>query len=257
MKCADEGLKMARKDGFEWLMHIDTDEFALAENNPSGNFGKLLSPFQSNKRSASLDRGHLPQMLSRVRKKTAQIILETREVIPLVTDAEIPFWKLHYFHSGIHDRKIQDPITREVKPVPWFGHKIGKSIVRTEMDVQAASSHRWTRKQNRALPDLFHLPSEKKGYVYHFCFTSLANWQKKFQKHSYFPKKYSDVYTAPFPKQSWKEASVKMSNEEAERYYNDWLVVPRDKLKKYLEEGSIIRKTIVEDVLRESGWIDL
>jgi hypothetical protein len=254
-RCADEALQMSREDGMDWLMSIDADEFAFAENTPFGILGKVFPPVNKMKRLSLLERGDLRHMLKRVRRRKNQIILETKEVCPLAGPEDKPFWTLHYCHKrGLEDRHVLDPVTGEMKPLPWFGHTMGKSIVRTSANVQAAHSHRWTWNQGKPIPEVIYLPSEKMGFVYHFVFFNAGNWLQKFRKHSYFPERYIRGGLIDFPKSSWKIASEKMSEEEAEHYFTKWLALSADEIKKYRADGTVKRETVVEDILRKSGW---
>src|SRR5262245_58896022 len=36
IECAREALGLARREGFDWLLHIDPDEYAWGDNPPSG-----------------------------------------------------------------------------------------------------------------------------------------------------------------------------------------------------------------------------
>ncbi len=253
--CADEALKMARNDGIDWLMFIDADEFAFAENNPFGILGRVIPPIKRFKRLPLLARANLRILLKGVGPWTKQVILETKEVIPLTIEGEKPFWSLHYFHSkGLENRRVLDPTVGDIKPLPWLGHTMGKSIVRTSANVQAAHSHRWTLNQDKTIPNVISLPSERKGFIYHFVFFNSDNWLKKFKKHSYFPERYLRGGLIDFPKKSWKIACVKMSTEEAVQYYREWVAMAPDELEKHIMSGTVTRETFVEDVFRESGW---
>ncbi|MFC1884633.1 glycosyltransferase family 2 protein [Thermodesulfobacteriota bacterium] len=253
--CADEALKMARKDGMDWLMYIDADEFAFAEKTPFGILGRVFPPVKKLKRLSLLERGNLRYMLKGIGSRKKQVILETKEVLPLAVPEDKPFWDLHYCHKrGLENREVLDPLTGNMEPLPWFGQTMGKSIVRTSTDVQAAHAHRWTWNQDKPIPEVLPLPSEKKGVIYHFVSFNAGNWLRKFRKHSYFPEIYIRGGLIDFPKSSWKIASARMSDEEAKRYFMKWLALSADEIKKYWADGTVTRETVVEDILRESGW---
>ena len=255
-RCADEALKMAREDGIDWLMFIDADEFAFAENTPFGILGRFFPPVRRLKELSLLERGDLRHMLKGVRRRTKQVILETKEVLPLAVPEDKPFWELHYCHKkGLENRQVLDPLTGDIKPLPWFGQTMGKAIVRTNADVQAAHSHRWTWNQGTSIPRVIHLPSERKGFIYHFVFFNIHNWMSKFRKHSYFPERYIRGGLIDFPKSSWKIASVRMSDEEAKHYFTKWVALSPDEIRKFCTDGTVTKETEVEDVLLGTGWL--
>ena len=45
-----------------------------------------------------------------------------------------------------------------------------------------------------------------------------------------------------------------MSDEEAKHYFTKWLALSEDEIEKYRADGTVTRETVVEDILRESGW---
>ncbi len=255
-RCADDALEMAMDEGFDWLIHIDADEFAFADNYPFGIFGRLFPFVRRMKCLPLLQRGNLLQMLARINKRTEMVLMRTREAMPIVTDTKLPFWKMHYFHDKALDgRNVLDPIDGKIKPLPWFGHARGKTIIRTTADVQSINAHQWTRNQGVTNPEKIPIPTEYRGFHFHFLFTSPEDWQKKYRKHYDFPDKWHTNKPVGFPKQSWKEASLKMSSEEVKQYFNKWLAMSSDELEKYLANGDVTQETLVEDVLRECRWI--
>ena len=86
---------------------------------------------------------------------------------------------------------IVDPLRdRQHSWHAFLGHRQGKSIIRTDADVQAFDSHRWvpdqaTRWPNR--PEFAALPTEEVGYHNHFFVTSQRHWFEKFSKQDFEP----------------------------------------------------------------------
>ncbi|MFC1884629.1 glycosyltransferase family 2 protein [Thermodesulfobacteriota bacterium] len=254
-KSANKALKMARDEGFQWLMHIDADEFAFADNLPFGIIGRAFPFMKKMKRMTPVQRGDLIRMLALASKRTEMILMRTWEAVPVLSENEQTFWKLHYFHNkSFEDRKVLDPAANKIRPLAWFGHARGKTIIRTSADVQSRSSHLWTRYQGTAEPEKIPLKTEYRGHHFHFLFTNSREWWNKFRKHSDFPDRWHSKEPVGFPKQSWKEASKKMSEVEAQQYFNEWLALPPDELGKRLAEGSIIKDSSVQDILNTAGW---
>jgi hypothetical protein len=255
-KCADQALDLAREEGFEWLLHIDADEFAWGDNHP-GKLSQLLGQFQLSTVRALEEIGSLPAMLAIVRPETEMVRMRTKEVIPLAMAPGKSFWGLHYFQDGgIVARQMLDPITMEIKQLnKWLGHMLGKNIVRTAADVQAFSSHIWTRKQETHPPRLVDISTEHKGFVYHFVVTGGRHWRHKYRKLSEYPAYWKNGEPVPFPKQCWKEASAILSEPEAQRYYDEWVVIRPQDLVEYLSQGIAVCETYVEKILASSGYL--
>jgi hypothetical protein len=83
-------------------------------------------------------------------------------------------------------RSLVDPRTGETRSWPDFlGHRIGKSIVRTSVSVQARSSHTWVRDQKKRFPfrpAYIPVPTQTCGYHYHFFAFQNSRFKEKFQK---------------------------------------------------------------------------
>jgi hypothetical protein len=238
MACADDALQRARAEGFEWLLHLDADEFAMAD---------LADRLDDTV-------GSLPAKLADVSAGTVMVRFRTREVVPLRGMEKEPFWKLVYFQSGgVIERDLLDPCTGEMKRLRrWLGHDRGKSAVRTTADVQAADSHEWTENQRRPLPRKIPLPSEDHGFCHHFVVVSAEHWQEKYRKLAQVdPPNWPRGRPVDFPKQSWKEASLRMSRVEAERYFDRWVALPADQLAPYLKEGIVIEERAVDRILTQ------
>ena len=258
-KRADEALEMARNEGFHWLMHLDADEFAFADNLPLGIFGRKFSFPKKIIQMKPVERGNLIKMLANVKRKTEMVLMRTWESVPIISEKEKKFWENKYFHNKpFEGEKILDPVTNKMESLHWFGHARGKTIIRTEADVQSYNPHLWTRNQGKLSPEKIPIPNEYRGRHFHFLFTNPREWQNKYRKHAEFPDRwYSNNRPVGFPKQSWKEISTKMTNEEAAKYFNEWLAMNPAELTRQLSKGKVIRETAVEDVLKESKWVGL
>jgi len=236
MACADDALQRARAEGFAWLMHLDADEFALAEGVAS----------------VAAAAGSLPVMLADVPADTLQVRLGSREVVPLRGMAHQPFWKLTYFQRrGVIVRDLMDPLSGEIHRLQrWLGHDRGKSIVRTAADVQAADSHVWTVNQHCRLPRKHELPTAYQGRCHHFVVVSAAHWLAKYRKLARVdPPSWPRGKPVEFPKQCWKEASLGMTDADAERYFETWIALSRSHLEPFVRRGVVVEETLVERIL--------
>lgn len=256
-KCANRALEMARAEGFEWLLHLDADEFAWGDNRP-GTLSQWLARFALGRRPSLEEMGSLPVMLAAVRPETEAVKLKPKEVIQVPMAPGTPFWGLHYFQGrGVVPRQIRNPATGETRHFnKWLGHTKGKSIVRTAADVQAVTSHLWQRRRGADPFRPVDLPTEERGVVYHFVVTSWRHWRNKYRKLSEYPAHFEHGQAVGLPEQWWKEASVTMSEAEVQRYYDEWVALRLEDVSKYLARGIAVRETYVEDVLTRAGYPD-
>jgi hypothetical protein len=248
----DHALELARREGIDWLLTVDADEFAFGAglDNPPSPSGSLLR------------RGGLRRLLARVSAATEMVRLRPKEIVAADLGDDAPFWKQRYFQDyrpagPALTREILDPLRGEVRQ--WqglLGHPEGKSIVRTAAPVQSYGSHSWVRYQGRSscrCPDWIPLQTEDLGFHYHFVVISLRHWQEKFRKLAHEPGKWPTGDPVSFPKQCWKDAATVMSGPERRNYYARWVAVPPDRLRELLREKVIAEEDTVEQVLRSSG----
>lgn len=240
--CADDALARARAEGFDWLLHLDVDEFAFGGNAGEG----------------ALARGDLRTLLSTTRPETEAVVLRTCEAVPTVAGDGAPFWTLRDFLvDAALERPVLDPTTQRLRRLDrWLGHDLGKSIVRVAADVQAATSHAWTRRQGVALPEPRPIPTERRGRHYHFVVQGARHWREKYRKLASDPPHWPRGGRVPFPKQAWKEAALRLGDAEAERYAREWVLVAEPLLASARAQGVVRRFTDVEDVLRATGFLE-
>ena len=244
VRCLDEALERARAEGFDWLLHLDADEFAWGDNRP-GPLARLLGrpgPV------ALEELGSLTAMLARVRPSTAMIRLRTKEVVPEPVEPGSPFWKLHHFQDrGVFQRPVLDPTTGQVRRLEyWIGSHRGKSIIRTAAPVRSESAHDWA---GRDAPAGTSLPTQRLGWHYHYVVVDSEQWRAKYRKFAEYPDHWSSGRPVRFPKQAWKEASLQLSIEEARRYYDEWVAVSSTELTRRVDGRRIVRERFVEDIL--------
>ena len=247
VRCLDEALGMARAEGFDWLLHLDPDEFAWG----AGGDRHWPWPRSRGGRHGSSPPevvGALPPMLASLKPRVEQVILRTKEVVPRPVNPDSPFWDLVEFQDRrVLQREILDPSSGELRELDyWIGGRRGKSIVRTNADVRAQSAHSWTR---AGAPDETPIPTVRRGHHYHFVVVNPNQWRSKYRKFSEFPDKWSSGRAVRFPKQAWKDASRSMTEEQARDYYMRWVAVQDDQLAEALRKGIVVRETHVRDVL--------
>ncbi|MCI0637008.1 MAG: glycosyltransferase family 2 protein [Actinobacteria bacterium] len=242
LACADDALARARVDGLDWLLHLDVDEFAWGE-----------SPG-----ATALARGDLLRMLSGVRGDTEAVLLRTLEVVPHADLDDRPFWLLHDVQDGgALERDVYDPGQHTVRTLArWLGHDQGKSVARVAADLQAATPHLWTRRQGVRLPAILPIAYERRGCHYHFVVRGARHWRQKYRKLADDPATWPRGGPVEFPKQAWKEAAARMSADEAERYARRWVLVGEPLVASGRARGIVRRVTDVEEVLRESGFLE-
>lgn len=236
LACMDEALGRARRDGFDWLLHLDVDEFA---------WGGPEAPD-----------GSLVDLLAGVAPEVDAVVLRTLEVVPTTADLGKPFWEQRLAQDGgVVERDLLDPASGEVQRLrKWLGHSLGKSAVRTDRDVQAASSHRWTRRQGRRPPAPLPLREEQRGSHLHFVAAGPGHWLRKYRALREEPDRWWTGAPVPFPKQAWKEAAARMDEAEAADYFARWVAVAPAALAPWRERGVVREVTWVRDVLAGIGF---
>ena len=214
-----DALGRARRDGIDWLLHVDADEFASAD------LPDLIA------RSATRLRGF--------GRRVDQLILRTVEAVPTPLDDGQTFADLCWFQDGgALGRDLLDPTDGEIKRLDhWLGGRRGKSLVRVAADVEPDSAHAWRRAGGGKLTTIH------AGLHYHYVVTDWRHWLEKYRKFSEYPATWEKGGAVRFPKQAWKEASVKMNDQEAKEYFNRWVAVPAAELARLAEtpEGKHLR----------------
>lgn len=241
--CMDRGLEMARQEGFDWLLALDADEFAVTS--PAG---------QTSWRQPA----NFRNLLSRVPESTEVVWLRPQELLPTDLDPDAPFWRQqHFLVDKNYRREALDPSDDRVKTWDGFaGHTEGKSIVRTSANVQALGAHRWTRFQNISYPRIparTDLASIDAGCLLHFLNADWRQWRDKYRKFSHTPDTFRFGGSVGFPKQAWKQAAPKMDDQEAHEYFQRWVAASDETLSRLTAKGVVQKWDLVERVLKRSG----
>ena len=200
-RCLADAADRARADGHDWLLHVDADEFARgpATRPEAGGLNRLPD---------GLDAG------------TDQVILPPVDALPVRGQAPTHFTGLTLFqHRGILRRPMLDPVTgRRQTLTKRLGHTRGKAMVRLAADVRPASAHSWVDAASGAA-----LRSQRRGRLYHYVAVDARLWWEKHRKFSEYPATWAKGTAVSFPKQAWKEAAPRMTEAEAEAYFDRWV----------------------------------
>lgn len=249
--CMDRALRLAREEGFEWLMMSDADEFAFTDRDF----------FASPADEQILQAGNLPSLLSGVDADIDVVRLPTREVLTVALPDGSPFWQQHYFQDSLDrnqvTREVFDPIDNRSETWRGFlGHTQGKSIVRTAADAQAWGSHDWVRYESetkRVRPPRIPLKMTVTGILYHFQIINFRQWRDKYRKLAHEPDTWYFGDPIQFPKKCWKRVASTLEAAELEAYYNRWVAMPPDAARQLALKGAVVKDRTVESVLRKSG----
>ena len=250
--CMDEALRRARQDGYEWLLMVDPDEFAFADN-------QIVPGPDDPVDKSWLLRADLRRMLVDVAPDTTMVTLRTLEVVPTHMKAGAPFWRQKYFQDRhALEREIVDPRSGErwIRQ-KFFGHRRGKAIVRTEADVQAFDPHGWVQNQQLGFPrQPAYLPAktESRGCHYHFLFCNSQQFRDKYKKHCRDPEVWRSGSPVGLPKQLWKELSLCLTDSQVSQYLDRYVFLAEDELDRYVRQRLIVKDDTVERVLAESGY---
>lgn len=259
--CADIALGRARQDGFEWLLHLDPDEFAFGNNpdprkKPTATEDEALSFDPENDHWLRV-RGDLGKMLQRLPEGTELVEMRSKEVIPQLMSSGKNFWENVYFQDRKPiKRQILDPRSQKIiEHNKFLGHRRGKTIVNTAADVRSRDAHGWipdapgikedARNQNSLLKTEYH------GFHYHYLIVSTAHWLEKYQRFDGLAKVWPSGLPVEFPKLSWRLASLEMSPAEADAYLREWVFLSKEELQDLLSQNLIIKENYVKRILEE------
>lgn len=260
-RCAEKALNLAREDGFEWLMHLDPDEFAFG-NNPdprkeAAQSGDEAQPFDQEQDHWLRVRGDLVRMLQRLPEGTELVEMRTKEAVPLILNDKEGFWENVYFQDREPlKRKLLDPCSGKIiEHKKLLGHHRGKAIVNTAANVRSRDSHGWVPdvpelKEDIRKPNSL-LKTEYRGFHYHYLLVSTQQWLEKYRRFKGLAEVWPSAIPVEFPKMSWRQASLEMSPEEADAYLNEWVFLSRDKLEEIHSQKLINKEDYVKRILDE------
>ena len=240
--CMNYALEMAKIEGYDWLLWIDPDEFAFAEN--ESHYSGEISTLQA---------GNLLNMLSDVESSVDQIILTSREGIPVGAEDGLQFAEQAYFLGQADlNRSLDLSLGWPVKYSDPLFNSAGKSIVRTSSQIQALNSYRWVIDQNLRYPDL---PDNKPpntitmGRIYHFPVDSKQHLKEKLQK----PYRTTNLTRQNASALYIRRLCSEFFEKSIDRSYIDlfWnsISMSRDDLNYKAKCGELLESNVVKDVL--------
>lgn len=234
--CASIALELARKEHFDWLLHIDPDEYAWGESSSSGETG-----------------GSLVEMLRNVDPGTELVWLRPKEAVPVQGNQSEKLWAQQYFQEqpNVLKRPMLDPITGQVEQLnKWIGHVLGKSIVRVSADAIPVSAHFWGSAHSSGNREL---TREDLGFHYHFVAANARHWHQKYLKLSWEADKWEQGITVPFPKQAWKDASMRLSADAAKGYFEEWVAIHPDQADSLVQQGRLSHEKNVARTMAQTS----
>jgi hypothetical protein len=257
--CADHAWRIAQAEGFDWLICFDADEFIFI--NHQSTIRDTDSDLTDIPLETILRVGHLPSMLATVSPKTEAIFLQSWNVVPEQLNQDAPFWKQQFFPSQKPWFPKQcDPLTGQIVDKAEKLASRGKSIVRTNADIQCRDSHQWVRSQGfnySERPANIPIQTKKHGFLYHFYITDSHHWREKYQKLSRELAVWHPGNPVGFAKQCGKRASAVLTHEEIEIYLNEWVYLPQEELQSYVQQQLLRRADMVEKVITGVDVSDL
>ena len=224
-----DALRRAAADGADWLLHLDVDEYAWG--GPVGGLDPAV--------------GHLGPALSATAAEVVRF--PTVEAIPEALGAHPPHRAFeHVQPDGRFARELLDPRTGDLVPIAGpLGHLRGKTAVRVAAGLVPDDPHAWRRVDGS-------VPSEVLlGAHLHVVVAGAAQWQAKYRKLA-GPEHWPNGCPVPFPKQAWNAVAGDLSPEEAQAYYDRWVVVAEDDLQRGLAEGTIVHWPLLRTTLGRS-----
>lgn len=261
--CMDDALQLARIDGLDWLLGIDADEFAFANyaveegTLSEHNLELLPPPLRDSPQARRWLRANLKCLLVDVSPDIDQILLATREALPLRLPEASPFWRQEFFIAdGEYPGEVLDPGTGTPRKLQqWLGHRLGKPIIRTSAEVQALNAHLWTKWQGARAPNFaweFPLPTLRRGWHAHYLCIDPAIWLKKFQDVARHHEVWPNGSPVPFPKLEWSRAAKNWSVTDAEKYLREGVQISRITAEKWTRElKGVIHHPILGSMLDE------
>ena len=240
--CMDMAKRLADEEGFDWLLFLDTDEFAVA-------FPERLEADAADWQSG-ID---LAELVKKIPSQIEQVRFPTWEVVPTAGVDQEPWWRLRDFQVS-PSISYQLPDSEELW-VGFLGHDQGKSMIRCGTLAQAYDSHRWVIDQRHFLPnrpEYGELPTFWAGCQLHYFITSGRHMREKFARQEFEPFVWPCGTPMERSKCSIKKKAVVWSEAEANNYYRNKLVVSDGAV-----HGSGTRDLRVVEVMMEVGKLRL
>ena len=243
-RCLAEALGRARDEAFDWLLHLDADEFARGDD-PHPRWLPRLGQPPTPPSGESIDRARLTRLLADVSRDIRQVVLRPMDVLPTpVPPGTLFHHHIHFQNRGALTRSILDPTTGQtVRFTKRLGHYHGKAIVRVTDDVRPGNAHRFVDLDGHELPTIH------RGLLYHYIAVDGDLWHDKHRKFAEYPAHWEKGTPVRFPKQAWKEASLIMNRDEARRYFDRYVALPPSRLDRARWTAAVVRDPFVHHLI--------
>lgn len=234
----DQAMVWAREEGLDWLMILDPDEFAYADNT-----GASIHESDPDKLCRDAD---LRILLSSVPNNILQVQLVTREVLPCREWAESFFADQIYFQGNPPlGRSINNPLTGTTSLWEnYLGHRQGKCLVRTSAPVQSFDSHRWTTEQSPSRPnrpEFVPIPTISRGWHAHYFITGYDHWLNKYRQIAFEPTHWPCGTAVELPIQTWKEVYAARDRVKLSDYLKNHVFLSEACLQQHEHSGTALR----------------
>jgi hypothetical protein len=236
--CADQALGEALREGIDWLLHIDPDEFAHGEGAQGG----------------AWERAGLRQLAARQGPRVEQVVLRPLEAVPDAAIAEHAFLEQVFFQDPARPWSRSLPTAPGKEPRSFdgmLGHFTGKAMVRTRAAaVRCRGPHRFERRRGPLRWLRGDLRTVEDGVVFHYVIVGARHWLEKYQVQADFRGPGRGSIPDKFPKQAWKEASLAMDEAAARRFLEGSVLLSREALEKAAAEGLLRRDERILELCR-------
>ena len=153
---ADLALSQAKKQGIDWITHIDIDELIHTEKK------------------------NIKEILSTIDQTTAYLWMQTLEAIPTKLETTNPFIEINNFKIPQKNNTIkQETLSSTLFHNEYFrGHIGGKSFTRTRSDVKSLKIHRPEPLENHTLT----AQTTKETMLLHYDCYDYKSWLEKWER---------------------------------------------------------------------------
>jgi hypothetical protein len=194
-------LEEARDDRLDWLLHLDADELVCPDlrHAPAGQLCEFLTD--------------IPPVVSQVRFTTLEAV--QRRAVYQDVFAEETLFKLP---QGRITRHIRDPLRgRELRVDGFYGHRAGKSAVRTGVPARPRSPHVFMA------PDGGRLESQWAGHHLHYYACGASVFADKFRRLRGHPDTWASGAPLEPHQRLWRDlaSAATFSDAELVSYYDD------------------------------------
>jgi Glycosyl transferase family 2 len=242
--CMNDALERARSDNCDWLLAIDPDEFVVPEDGEQPQIGE----------GNPLSDASFRNIVNGVSDEVYQIVFSTWESFPIRRDEYSAFWRNPFFIKRPFSRQLFDPISRQyrTRASGFFGHNLGKALIRTSADVQAYNAHQWTIRQSvraNEFPKKVSVPTINRGFHCHFLVISPSQWLKKYRSFANHFTTWPSGLKVGFPKMEWTKMSLEYPLPEIYAYLNNYVFESIERARQFVDAGCLVKDTRLRSLI--------